>query len=95
MPKQPDLIAAEMQGDATIPATLAEAAAQLYERSKRDPAVVAQLESIAAASAARIADATPQAVVAARRQKPSSVGNGNANGAGDLTGAAASRDQPG
>jgi hypothetical protein len=48
MPKQPDRIATEIQGDATIPAGVAEAVSDAYARRETDPSVVQSLKAIVA-----------------------------------------------
>jgi hypothetical protein len=48
MPKQPDLIAGEMQGDATISKEIEAAAAKLYAR-RNEPAVQQALKAAVAA----------------------------------------------
>lgn len=60
MPKQPDLIAAEMQGDATISHAIEQAVAQAYESSKNDPSVVESLKQMADEGMRELAGEAPE-----------------------------------
>jgi hypothetical protein len=78
MPKQPDLIAGEMQGDATVPAAVEEAAAAAYERRKTDRSVIASIDAIVESGKrefAGVAQESASATAAPRSGKPPSNGS--------------------